>query len=199
MTVLSKLKRANKKAYRNNRRKRKEEKKKEPKGDKLKLLVRFSQFGSLTKYNVAQLFEQEGETLLNMLIAEGYVKKEEKDVRVNKEKVGHFKLTTKGQKLIKKKGYKLYYSNSPRHDIIHATNVIDQFKDYLDHYKHEKELPDAKAKDCSKVDGAIFLDDGIIYLETITRNYKKDKINAKRRYADLYSEKAKYSYIEFNE
>lgn len=199
MTVLSKLKRANKKAYRNNRRKRREEKKKEPKGDKLVLLIRLSQFGSLTKYNITQLYEQEGDSLLLELIEEGYVKKGEKDVRVNKEKVSHFRLTTKGQKLVKEKGYKLYYSNSPRHDIIHATNVIEQFKDYLDHYKHEKELPDAKARDCSKVDGAIFLDDSIIYLETITRNYKKDKINAKRRYADLYSNKAKYSYIEFNE
>lgn len=78
MTALSKLKRANKKAYRNNRRKRREEKKKEPKGDKLVLLIRLSQFGSLTKYNITQLYEQEGDSLLLELIEEGYVKKERK-------------------------------------------------------------------------------------------------------------------------
>lgn len=199
MTVLSKLKRANKKAYRNNRRKRKEEKKKEPKGDKLKLLVRLSQFGSLTRYNAAQLYEQEGETLLDDLIKEGYAKRGEREVRINKEKVNYFKLTTKGQKLIKEKGYKLYYSNSPRHDIIHATNVIEHFKDVLDYYKHEKELPESRFESCSRVDGAIIYDDNVIYVETITRNYKQPKIEAKRNYVETYGACHRHSYIEFNE
>lgn len=196
---MSKAKKANKKAYRNNRKKRKEDKKKEPSGQKLETLKRFSQFGSLTEYNMNQLYEQEGKAILADLINEGYIKKGNKEIRINKEKTSYFKLTTKGQKLIKEKGYKLYYSNSPRHDIIHATNVIEHFKDSLNYYKHEKELPESFFKSCSRVDGAIIYKDNTIYIETITRNYKEPKIQAKREYVKTYGAGCNCSYIEFNE
>lgn len=199
MIVLNKLKKANKKAFRNNKRKQRDKKQKQPKGDKFKLLIRFSQFGSLTKYNVEQLYNKEGEKFLSDLIKEGYVEKGKKEIRINQENVSYFKLTTKGQKLVKSKGYTLYYSNSARHDIVHATNVISHFKDFLDYYKHEKELKECPYGTYSRVDGAIIHNNNTIYVETITRNYKQTHIDSKRGYVKAYGTRDKHSYIEFNE
>lgn len=196
---MSRAKKANKKAYRNNRKKRNEMQKLQPKGKKLELVRRFSQFSALTRYNINQLYDHEADALLNELISEGYVKKADKQIRVRKEKVNYYKLTSKGQRFIKEKGFKIYYSNSPRHDVVHATNVIEQFKDKLDYYKHEKELKESYLpSSCSRTDGAILYNNHTIYLETITRNYRKDKIAAKRNYVYTYGA-LDAQYVEFKE
>lgn len=193
---MSKAKKANKKAFRNNKKKRKVE---EPKGLQLECLYRFGQFGSLSKHNMQQLYESEGEKILKELIDLNYIKKRDKQVSINKSKQNAYGLTSKGQRFLKNKGRNLYYSNSSRHDVIHATNVISQFKDHLNYYKHEKELS-SWTYGTSRVDGAIILNDKAIYLETITKHYKKPKIQAKRDYMDLIkATNSNCEYIEFKE
>lgn len=88
-----------------------------------------------------------------------------------------------------------YYSNSNRHDIAHATNVITNFKDKLDFYHSEKELNNISGT--SRVDGAIISPSGTILLETITQNYSKEKIESKRAYADRYRQN--HEYVEYLE
>lgn len=193
---MSKAKRANKKAFRNNRKKRKAE---EPRGLRRECLNRFAQFSSLSKYNMHQLYGEEGEKILNELIELNYIKKRDKQIVVNKTRQNAYGLTTKAQRFLKNKGKTLYYSNSARHDVIHATNVISQFKDYLDYYVSEKELS-TWTYGTSRVDGAIKVNGRNIYLETITRNYKADKIQSKRDYMDLIrATDSSCEYIEFRE
>lgn len=196
MTTLSKAKKANKKAFRNNRKKRKAE---EPKGLQRECLNRFAQFGSLSKYNMYQLYEEKGEKILNELIDLNYIKRKDEQTTINKTKQNAYGLTPKGQRFLKNKGKTLYYSNSARHDIIHATNVISQFKDYLNYYVSEKELANCPYG-YSRVDGAIKVNGKTIYLETITRNYKKTKIQAKRDYINsIRATDSNCEYIEFKE
>ena len=75
---MSKAKRANKKAFRNNRKKRKAE---EPRGLRRECLNRFAQFSSLSKYNMYQLYGEEGEKILNELIELNYIKKRDKQIK----------------------------------------------------------------------------------------------------------------------
>lgn len=133
------------------------------------------------------------------LLNSGYIKEGPKSVKIKKEEIKYFVLTNIGQKFLKNKGEKIYSSNSARHDIIHATNVIESFKEDLDFYRHEKELKESFFKDCSRTDGALFYPNGdVVYIETITRHYNSDKIEAKQNYVNTYGG-ANASYIKFKE
>ncbi|WP_455539539.1 hypothetical protein [Terrisporobacter sp.] len=198
---------ANKKAFRRNRAKRRQQKKIEkmsaPKGDTFDLLVRFSQFSALTKNNLKQLYEEDADGLFEQLLSNNYIKIGPKKVKINEEMIDYYKLTEKGKKFLKEKDYTIYFSNSARHDIIHATNVISQFKDFLNYYQHEKEL-DQPIYSGSKVDGAIVYEDTIIYIETITRSYSTEKIKQKRDYVrgrmnNAHKQHINFEYIEFDE
>lgn len=176
-----------KKAFRNNRRKIK---KQEPRDLALIALDRFAKFSSLSVYNLEQILSpQEYEKIKNELVENGFIKLGEKEVKIKRNKINYYKLTTKGVTYLKNKDYKIYSSNSPRHDLIHATNVLDNFtSNQIDNYKHEKELYSYENRyDISRVDGAIENADGsIILIETITKNYKQEQVEAKREYARLY-------------
>lgn len=190
---------ARKKAFRNNRKKRREKAKLEPSGNKLKLLKRLGKFNALSEYNITQLFNENGNNIVQELLKEGYIKKGTKIVKIKKEEIKYFTLTSSGQRYLKNKGEKIYSSNSIRHDIIHATNVIESFKEDLDFYYHEKELKESNFNDCSRVDGALFYPCGhAIYIETITRHYSSEKILAKQNYVETYGGD-NASYIKFKE
>lgn len=190
---------ARKKAFRNNRRKRKEQAKLQPEGDKLIFLKRLGKFHALSEHNLDQLFGPDSKDIVQELLKDGYIKKGAKPVKIKKEEIKYFVLTNSGQKFLKNKGEKIYSSNSARHDIIHATNVIESFKEDLDFYKHEKELRESCFRDCSRVDGAFFYPNGdIVYVETVTRHYSSDKIEAKQNYVDTYGGD-NASYIKFKE
>lgn len=133
------------------------------------------------------------------LLKDGYIKEGPKPVKIKKENLKYFVLTNAGQKFLINRGEKIYSSNSARHDIIHATNVIESFKGDLNFYRHEKELKESFFKDCSRTDGAFFYPNGdIIYVETITRYYNSNKIKAKQNYVDTYGG-ANASYVKFKE
>lgn len=190
---------ARKKAFRNNRRKRK---KQEPSGVALIALDRFAKFSSLSVYNLEQILGlQEYEKIKNELVEKKFIKLGEKKVKIKRNKINYYKLTTKGVTYLKNKDYTIYSSNSPRHDLIHATNVLDNFSsNQIDNYKHEKELYSyGNRDDISRVDGAIENTDGsIILIETITKYYKQEQIESKREYARLYRG-GTCAYKEFNE
>ncbi len=190
---------ARKKAFRNNRRRRKEKAKLQPKDDNLILLKRLGKFHALSEHNLEQLFGSNGSDMAQELLNSGYIKEGPKPVKIKKEEIKYFVLTNIGQKFLKNKGEKIYSSNSARHDIIHATNVIESFKEDLDFYRHEKELKESFFKDCSRTDGALFYPNGdVVYIETITRHYNSDKIEAKQNYVNTYGG-ANASYIKFKE
>lgn len=106
-----------------------------------------------------------------------------------------YKLTKRGKTVAKNEGFTTYYSNSKKHDIAHATNIITNFNDKLDFYHSEKELKNIPG--ASRVDGAIISPEGTILVETITQNYSKEKIENKRIYAERYSEQ--HEYVEYLE
>lgn len=128
------------------------------------------------------------------LIENKFIEKTEKFNYKNQETQA-YKLTSKGKNWAKSEGLTVYYSNSKRHDIAHATNVINCFQDKLDYYKSEKELKEIKG--FSRCDGAIQHPSGTILVETITQNYSKEKIESKREYAERYNAEQYVEYLEF--
>lgn len=189
---------ARKKAFRNNRRKRKAEK---PTGLSMKLLDRFAKFGSLSDYNIEQIVgSSNSDEILKELKGKGLIKDGDKPIKIKRNDINYFKLTKTGISFLKRNNRKIYFSNSPRHDVIHATNVLDNFSEkQIDNYKHEKELYNFSREGVSRVDGAIINEDGtMILIETITRNYTPNHIKAKRAYKDLLGGGG-YEYKEFRE
>lgn len=190
---------ARKRSFRNNRKKRKA---REPQGFALIVLDRFAKFSSMSDYNLELIVgSKEYVKIKKELIENGFIKLGDKEVKIKRNKIDYYKLTQNGINWLKNKDYTIYSSNSPRHDVIHATNVLDNFSsNQIDNYKHEKELYSCGDRDdISRVDGAIENTDGsIILIETITKHYKPKQIKAKREYARLYKG-GTCAYKEFKE
>jgi hypothetical protein len=147
------------------------------------LMDRFSKFSSLSLNNIQQILGDDN-SAFNELIKNEFIEKGSKSVKIKKAQIEYYQLTNKGRNFLKKQGYCNYYSRSPRHDIIHATNILDNFsKAEIDTYKHEKELAVARYDDTSRVDGCLIDSFGkTIYIETATFNYTKPKLDAKIKY-----------------
>lgn len=161
---------------------------------------RFSKFSSLSVNNMNQILNDDL-SAFNELKKNGFIKKGSKPVKIKKVQVEYYQLTTKGKNFLKNQGYCNYYSRSPRHDIIHATNILDNFsKEEIDTYKHEKELPRAQYADTSRVDGCLTDSFGTtVYIETATFNYTKQKLDTKINYYDIHCRKASTELIIFDE
>lgn len=159
------------------------------------IIKRLAQFNVLTDYLLEKSTGlKESSKYIKALIENKIIEKTEKfNYKTNE--IEAYKLTKKGKNLAKEEGLTVYYSNSKRHDIAHATNIINCFTDKLDFYKSEKELK--KISGLSKCDGAITMPSGTILVETITQNYSKEKIESKRAYAESYSAEQYVEYLEF--
>ena len=192
------ISKARSKAFRNNRRKRRREK---PRDQSMLLMDRFSKFSSLSINNIQQILQDDELTAFNKLIKDKFIIKGAKDVKIKGEKIEYYQLTNKGRNFLKKEGFCNYYSSSARHDIIHATNILDNFsKEEIDTYKHEKQLPLARYKDTSRVDGCLVDSFGTtVYIETATFNYTKQKLDAKIKYYDIHCNNASTELMIFDE
>ncbi len=159
------------------------------------LIHRLSQFNILTNTLIEKSTNlKESSIKFKELIENKVIEKTEKFNYKNQETYA-YKLTRKGKNLAKNEGFTVYYSNSKKHDLAHATNVINCFNDKLDFYKSEKELKEIKG--FSRCDGAIECPSGTILIETITKSYSKDKIDSKRAYAERYDAEQCVEYQEF--
>ena len=163
-----------------------------------KVVQRLSQFSSLTNNLIKECTDlTENSSDFKALLEKKIIEKTE-NFFYKEEQTYSYKLTPKGQKISKNNGFTPYFSNSKKHDIAHATNVINDYKDQLDFYKSEKELP--KIRGASRVDGAIISPQGTILLETITQDYSRQQISQKREYAKKYKEQNEYiEYVEMKD
>lgn len=114
----------------------------------------------------------------------------ETDVVDNKTKEVHkvYKLAPRGKTYIKDnfENTSIYSSNSKYHDFKQSNFLFKHYNNQeIDTYKHEKEL-DNKTKgyrEGSRPDGFLINSEGEeIYIETVTKNYSKEKIEKKLYY-----------------
>lgn len=129
------------------------------------------------------------ENRFNILLKLKYIKKVKViDKKTNKVEIA-YKLDTRGKTYIKDnfENKNIYASNSEFHDLKQSNFLFEHYtnKD-IDTYQHEKELENihAENRNTSRPDG--FLINSAtgkgVYIETITRNYSKQKIERKLAY-----------------
>lgn len=125
----------------------------------------------------------------NLLVKLKYIKKVKVVDKETKKVETAYKLNTRGKNYIKDNfdNQSIYSSNSNFHDLKQSNFLFEHYtnKD-IDTYQHEKELENihAENRNTSRPDG--FLINSAtgkgVYIETITRNYSKNKIERKLAY-----------------
>ena len=136
------------------------------------------------------------ENRFNVLIKLKYIKKVKVVDKVTKEVSEGYKLLDRGKTYIKDNfdNASVYSSNSPFHDLKQSNFLFEHYKnEEIDTYKHEKELENLYTdRKTSRPDGCLFSSEAqeIVYIETITPNYSKQKIDRKLSYC--LTQNAKY-------
>lgn len=129
------------------------------------------------------------ENRFNILLKLKYIKKIKVIDKETKEVHYCYKLAERGRTYIKDNfdNAAIYSSNSNFHDLKQSNFLFEHYKnEEIDTYRHEKELENLYDKDraTSRPDGYLInatTGEGV-YIETITKNYSKQKIENKLSY-----------------
>jgi len=133
----------------------------------------------------------------NVLVKLKYIKKVKVVDKVTKEVHEGYKLLDRGKTYIKDNfdNALIYSSNSQIHDLKQSNFLFEHYtNNEIDTYKHEKELENLYVtnRNTSRPDGCLICSDTqeTVYIETITPNYSKNKIDRKLSYC--LTQNAKY-------
>lgn len=136
------------------------------------------------------------ENRFNDLLKLKYIVKVKVIDKETKEVYKCYKLGERGKTYVKDnfENTSIYASNSDFHDLKQSNFLFEYYQNEdIDTYKHEKELEDLfdRDRDTSRPDGYLInstTGEGV-YIETITKNYSKQKIERKLSYCLLKNSK----------
>lgn len=134
------------------------------------------------------------ENRFNALVKLKYIVKTKVVNKETKEVYECYQLGNRGKVYIRDnfENSSIYASNSDFHDLKQSNFLFEYYKNEdIDTYKHEKELENLCNKNTSRPDGYLInteTGEGV-YIETITRNYSKQKIERKLSYCLIQNAK----------